>query len=555
MAETIPDIDMWNARLDPPLWVNPDSSDSTEAEPGDCGCCAMPKCCPPELECQSLRGSFSRMGFLEFGDSASDGATWRVYHKQGVRTTRVGSGTDSSTGTSADCGYSSSTYSINVTQFIGQEVPRVYYGGIGYGQGSASTSASDSTGCPFWGPVTPTEVCTATGTSWIEYSETHCYSNGVDPPTPIYARSYRYEHTLSDAEGETTEDFTAWREIYPTDGDFNDAVTAYNQYLEDYSDWETAWNAWNDGGQVGDEPPQPDTVDPPLDRPDESYGPCWYKITTEITIDPHYFGYNSDGSSADDPDPVVFATWIEGGAIGEPPCSGVGEVYDYTNTPVSSMPSWGSPTTNSEVVYEGGVDKDEWIAIVQAVMDAAEFPSEGCMSDLCSASREIRENISTGGNDIFFTEQWFRYRWKLNKCCGLYSALSWLEVFYPQAFLDWLNSSSSDPAPVDDLPVVEPKSWEWTGIARPTECDNSNSADSIIGPGEPGYDAFDDETRWSPWSLVVKTPVGEEGSTLLRSLYMVCYRSDYGTKPDYIPLYGDYNPSDLNEDGTPDSQQ
>jgi hypothetical protein len=36
---------------------------------------------------------------------------------------------------------------------------------------------------------------------------------------------------------------------------------------------------------------------------------------------------------------------------------------------------------------------------------------------------------------------------------------------------------------------------------------------------------------------------------------MVCYRSDYGTKPDYIPLYGDYNPSDLNEDGTPDSQQ
>ncbi len=459
-----------------------------------------------------------------------------IYRRQGTRTSRTGSGSANSGGSAEDCNYSSSTWSLSVTELIGYEYTRLYHGGIGY-DADIGSSGSMSDGCPYFPIEEMQPVCSASGTSILEYFQTHCYGDGIEEVNKVNGRSYRYEHSLSSAEGETTEEYTAWQSIYTDDAGYESALNLYETYLDDYAQWETEWNAWNDGGQIGPEPEEPDAVDEPMAKPTQYYGKCWYKITTTVTIDPHYFGYNSDGSSPDDPDGEAFAEWIAGKAVGEPPCSGSGEfVSAYTQTPVSAMPDYGGSTTSSEEVYEEGVDKDGWIALVEGVMADAQFPHEGCMGELCTARKQILQNIDSGGNDISYAEQWFRYRIKLNKCCGYRNILSgWREIFFPQVYLDWLETiaglGSSDDipsAPVDPNDTATKKQWSWSG--EPPLCPDGSSSASEDSSFEI-LDPYDHEPMWSPWSLVVKVPPGEQGIVAIRKYWQKCY----GNLPDLMP--------------------
>jgi hypothetical protein len=182
-------------------------------------------------------------------------------------------------------------------------------------------------------------------------------------------------------------------------------------------------------------------------------------------------------------------------------------------------------------VYEEGVTKEEWIALVQAVMDEAEFPHEGCMSNLCGAHRELVDNLSTGGNDIHFSEQWFRYRFKLNKCCAYRSILSgWREVFVPQSYQEWflglaeLGSGDVIPAPPVDLEdLAAHKQWLWTGI--PPLCKGSSSSNS---------DPFDYEPMWSAWSNPVKVPADECGLVVLKNYFQICHGSLQDVMPEVL---------------------
>lgn len=538
----IPDIDGWNARLNPRAKVDSNTSDSTYPEVDCEPCCEHPKCCPPKLECQSISAQFERLGYPNLDDSTSDSSD-TLYLKKGFTTTRSGDTTEESGDTTEDCGYSKRTWTVTATHFQGFEFTRSYRGGIGDG-------GSSSGDCPFYPTESGTDPsCSASGTSTQSNFSTACYGDGVEEQTRNYGRDSHYVWTIEDAEGDTTPAFTAWREEFPTDGDYDTALADYTAYLAAYAAWEIEYQEWVDGGEVGDPPVQPDAVAEPNARPTEFFPKCWWKIRLTVTIDPHYFGFNSDGSSAE-PDPTGsdynFTDWIADEASGPPPESGTGSfIASYTDSPISGLPSPVGSTDTEVPSYLEPVTYEEWKAAVKALIDAEDFPHDSCALTQCSAYREITATT--------YSERFFRYRWKLNKCCGTYSALAWLEVFYDLAFLAWLDSVASDPGPAPSTPTPTTKAWEWTGTRDDADCDDSTSDSTPLDP-------FDAEDHWSTWSAKVSIGAGLEGLIRLRSLYMVCWRSSrYGTKPDRVePLTGDlgiYDPSDLNENGIADSQE
>lgn len=514
----IPDIDAWNARLNPREKTDSNLSDSTYPEVDCETCCTHPKCCPPKLECQSISAQFERQGYPN-----TRGA---LYLKKGFTTTRTGSTDEEYAGgvtpfTSGTCGYTRRIWTVNATHFQGFEFTRSYYGGIGDG-------GSSSGDCPSYPPESGTDPsCAAYGVSDLSDYSTKCYG---DPPyTKNHGRDSHYVWTIEDAEGDEDPSFTAWRVEFPTDADYDATVTAYNAYLVAYAAYEHDHQAWLDGGEVGDPPVAPDTVSEPTGRPDQFLPKCWWKIRQTVTIDPHYFGFYSDGSSAEPHltgSDYNFADWIADGAAGPPPESGTGDfIVSYTTSPIGGLPSPAGSVDVEVPSYLNPVTYDEWKAAVKALIDAEDFPHDSCALTQCSAYREITATT--------YSERFFRYRWKLNKCCGTYSALAWLEVFYDLAFLAWLKGGSGE-APSTPTPVN--KAWEWTGTRDDAACDASHdSSDSEY------LDPFDDEDHWSPWSGTVRIGADREGLIRLRSLHMVCWRSSrYGTKPDRVePVTGD----------------
>lgn len=542
MADTIPTIDAWNARLAPPLVVDSNASDSQWAEDGDCGCCMMPKCCPPQLQCQS---GFSTIGFVGFtdpgiSDSNSDGITDKFLRH--VTRTEENSYTETSNYPYPD---DATTYtSLSVTSTAYEQTVMSYATAL-----HASISGAFFAAACFIEANPEVMTCEFGGTR----TETH---TGLSREDGVWVEYVLQEvsKVVSSAEGDETTDHIQWElDAAQWDIDHPDYATEHAAWVTAHAEWVTAhaawvieYQAWEDAGGVGDPPEEPiEPVEPPPRpvEPDEFYGPCWWKTVTTTTNYERYW----TGSA--------WATRAIAGTEEFPNPSTVTS-YGFTGSPLEG------PTTGPTVSYENRVTHAEFLAQAEAwtaanrhrIFDAADTSGEsaGCEpGDLCYASR------SDGSPTTAYQEIFFRYRWKLNKCCGLYAGLAWLEVYYPKEFIDWLaaelaSSGHTDP-PV--IPTTTNKAWEWEGLTRPTECNNSNSSDSVIGPNDPGWNAFDDETRWSPWSLTVSVPSGEMGRVHLRNLYMSCYRSIYGTKPDLIPLYGTYDPSDLDGDGIKDSQQ
>lgn len=484
----------------------------------ECGCCPQVRCCPPILECQSLTAQFHRQGYFDF-ESSDSNPDDTLYLKRGFAYTRTGTLEEEyapgpppylpTTG-----GYSKQLWTINETSFRGIEFTRSYHGGIGNG----GSSPSD---CPSWGVESGTEPsCTSEGSSEKKTYFSHTYGG---PVTVVPGQTTNYLWTIEDAEGDTTEAFTAWRTEFPSDGAYDAAVAAYQAYLAAYGAWEIEYQAWLDGGEVGEPPEPPETVWEPASRPTEFYPKCWFKVICTIQIFPHYFGYNSDGSSAE---PEIsgsdydFADWIEDQGDGEPPQSGTGSfVVGYYNSALF-LPSPSGAVDTEEQTYLEPVTLEEWKDTVQGLIDAAEFPDTGCMEEICGAYREfiIAPNVTETRN----LERIFRYRWKLDKCCGFKEVLSgWRQVFFPLSYIRWWESlallDSGDPIPpppVDLDALATKRQWLWTG--DPPGCVDSDESDSIVP------DHYDHEPMWSPWSLVVKIAPGEEGRIVLDRYWQRC---------------------------------
>lgn len=135
----------------------------------------------------------------------------------------------------------------------------------------------------------------------------------------------------------------------------------------------------------------------------------------------------------------------------------------------------------------------------------------------------------------------FQYRWKLDSCCRNQKIRAeWDEVFFPKVFLAWLDEIrlQSEPGPPPVMPTVTKKAWQWEGT--PPGCDESASWFEED-------DRFLDESMWSPWSLPVLPPPGEEGIVVLRNLMIDCNPdSKWGSKPELMRgVLPEYDASDL----------
>jgi hypothetical protein len=105
---------------------------------------------------------------------------------------------------------------------------------------------------------------------------------------------------------------------------------------------------------------------------------------------------------------------------------------------------------------------------------------------------------------------------------GTFFRIDWDEVFYP---LGWdaviddpENPGEEIPDPAAPVPVLTPKSVEWTG------------------PGD--LEDATDATWLTEWSAVVRVPEGEEGTVEVRNVRYSCYRSRAGSKPQVAESFG-----------------
>lgn len=518
MSETIPTIDAWNARLAPPTY-DPNTSDSVRPEPGDCGCCLMPKCCPPRLECQSGVATVEFVGFINTGLSGSDSD-----HTRYLRNVAMTIGDSQTTTSTYWNGSEYVTYNSEV-------VTATHYHGVGqeYSQAFSGLLGGTGTGACIFSPSELTDVCPIGG-----QRVTNFYSVVNDGGTYYVFESHRETRVYSSAEGDETPAHIAWQAeadawylLYTDQAGFDAAHAAWVTATATYDAWAAARDAWvnedpdNRNPEDYPEPEPPLPGDEPLPLPDEPtayFGPCDIKcVITDTFWEWNYTTHSADETSTDTYTDYGDATFL-----------GPSHLEDQYET----------PTTYAEFLVLANAWVDANRDIFFDLIDSAS-------SDACVPGTDCYAERAEGADYDSITDRFFRYRWKLNKCCSLYSGLSWLEVYYSQDFLNWLASGGSGDAP--DTPTPNVKSWEWTGVSRPAVCDESGSST--------GLDPFDDPDTWSPWSLTVAVPNSDWGRVYIRDLYMTCYRSAYGTKPDFIPLYGTYDPSDLNEDGIPDSQQ
>jgi hypothetical protein len=149
----------------------------------------------------------------------------------------------------------------------------------------------------------------------------------------------------------------------------------------------------------------------------------------------------------------------------------------------------------------------------------------------------------------------FRYRWRVAPCHpGSYYKIEWDEIFFPLAYLDWLEDAQDpdviafDPNanPPPALPVITTKNWEWEGTAL---------GDCVPLDPTNNYDYRKDiAERMSDWSGPVRTT--EQGIIEIHNVRVYCYRSTYGSKPQYVTpaggSTGTYSTGDVDQDGAPD---
>jgi hypothetical protein len=113
----------------------------------------------------------------------------------------------------------------------------------------------------------------------------------------------------------------------------------------------------------------------------------------------------------------------------------------------------------------------------------------------CIAEREWDAVTSTCGGTTEERDCWDRareervfYRWTVHDDhAGSYFKIEWDEVFIPEG---------------GGAATLTAKSWEWTGGSKE-----------------------------SPWSLPMVVPAGELGTVEVRNVRYICYRSNFGSKP------------------------
>jgi hypothetical protein len=462
-----------------------------------CGCCPMPLCPPPTVLCQSIRFGVVTAGFVVFPEDStpdSDSTTppCELYLSQTA--SRIWSGINTSTdsyltsgGTSVsrpDFPYDSRVVTGSLTRSVILE----------YDQGWSASAVQ----CGVASIAAQTTRCEILGSFQEEENVGYVYdSPELRKVLTLLSRDYSYE----EISGELNPAYTQW------ESDFAQWEIDFAEYEAEYQE---AYDEWVDGGMVG---PEPD-YDPPVEpnepaepvEPIQFWPPCTFKTTTITTF---YEVVFEDGepfaelveSTPEDPNPLT-EEFLD--TILRPPSSATEPPVEYENaTTVSAELALGLAWVRGEIEFPDDID---------STSDKC-APEANCTAFFGSEELDCTGEIS--GQD-------FRYR----LCVpaeheGTYFRAEWDEVFYPEG---WDDSQDSDPP----LPVVTPKSWEWTGPPGGANDSDSNPSN-------------DTEDRCSPWGLVVKVPDGQEGFTVIRNMRTSCYAaSPYGTKYTLHESFGIY---------------
>jgi hypothetical protein len=496
--------------------------------------------------------------FLPFGQ----GAPWPRYKKLGDITTADGDVTRTDDEPGNDIGeYVASTHVVSAEAFYGLEYSRNYWGGV----------FPENEDCPFWPDLDPVESCTSEGTS--TYTAYDWKFWGVLPPfNQDYAASYTWTETIASAEGDTTVEFLAWRVLYPTDGDYETAVTAYAVYQAEYQVWidnqpnpEDYENPEDyDAAVLAWEATEPDPVDEPTARPEEFYGPCQFKIIFTITIFDHYFGKNSDGSSAVPASPPADSVqdWVDGGQIGDAPTTGTGTKTTYTGDETQTFSALAKPVGTTIVSLTGQytepVEKEDWDDEVAQIIDGALSCGldDACYVDVCVAATAIL-SLSFVANQVC-------YRWVIPTDGTMNDPRKTLPDPLPEGYEDadawWADNQIPKPYQGTYFKVTwdvltEPDGWDDT-INDPNETlpdplpEGYDTADEwwadhqVPKPGRPTRTYLQDLTwewtgpadplnpeSWKSPEYVLKRPP-EAGNRRVVNIRYECYRSPYGNKPE-----------------------
>lgn len=530
--------------------------DALQGTLAECGCCPPPSCCPPVVECQS-RNMYARVtAFIKYPDSSDSDSdvrpgwlphyrtkTYRKARNEVVTTTLTFPGPD--THTNGGESYTSETIDYGYTHDFIQEYSDIFEVENGVPH------------CRFNESVYSYR-CTVSG-GYLRRSYGAYSTTDTGPPvtgTWHTFLAYEEEVTYSDVSGLETDDHLAWEAIY------TDAATwqgiydqweidqaAYNAWLlakSIHDDWEAvrdAHDAW-EADPVGDEPPEegpeppeegPEPTNPgdePAAEPGEFYPPCTMRTTTTQTSWGTYVlpgggvGIRLVDNGSDGPDnPLTFHSDSVGGDPGSP-----NPVFIYSN----------------EIAFESWLAAVDAFHALSANFDGqeSEDSATACTTrDRCSASKYVYRNLIEQDGTWNADFQWFRYRFKLNKCCAWQDIRSeWDEVLYRQEWLAWRaamdarGESESTPDPVEPTPAPVKTAKVWTWLGTPPRCPDDSSASSSAPPVDP----YDHEPMWSPWSAVVKMPAGEiNGIIVNRNYQQKCYEAPPQNFPDVFGIYDD----------------
>ena len=372
-------------------------------------CCEQPECPVPLESCRSVTGQLTSQGFID-----PDDAVWRRYKKFGTRKWITAAGSEDGFLTGYGT-FVSATYEANAETFQGDEYTRLYYGVVG---------------CESYPVEEPTTHCEATGSATTEFFSVKPWSTGLGTP-PVINYVYSAESTstvsISSAEGLETEAHKAWKILFPTQEDYEDAVDLYNAYLADYAQYEIDLAAWYAGGSVGDPPTEPDAVEEPPPEPEEFYGPCVWQLTQDIDIQAHFFGYNSDGSSAAPPlDQDALDAWWQDPGTSDPPCPGSSTktTIETSLNPLTVMlrPSCGvdvDDINTDDSDYREGVTLAEWKTLAELAIESdLNFENEECLGDQCIALRHEEGSSDAPDDNASLILQAARGSWDVDDSHG-----------------------------------------------------------------------------------------------------------------------------------------
>lgn len=481
-----------------------------------CGCCPMPTCPEPIQLCQSIRFGVVTAGYrqtLLSSDSSSDSdlsCSLHLSKTTGTLYSGIGTTTDvyavSGGGvvTIEDHPYESRIVGGSLTRNVIEEWSQGWSASVI--QCGASSISEELTRCELIGSFSEEERLG--------------YAYGSPQQRKVVTTLTR-EYSYEDVEGELNPAYSQWEEDFAQwELDHDQWVIDHDQWMIDLADYEEtyqeAYDAWVDGGMVGDEPDYNPPNEP--EEPAEPYEPVqfWPPCTSKTTISSTLYEVSFvDGepfsepveSTEENPNPVVEEFFD---VIVRPPTSSTPietEFGEAVNP--SEQLALGVAWARSQMTWDGSSDSSGSNSCEQEAFCKAEF-----FESVDDCSGEV------AGQDV-------RYGWCIpEEHYGSYYRIEWDEVFFPQG---WDDSQDSNPPE----PQLTPRAWEWTGAPTyPNEsASDSNSSDF--------FDSSSDE-RCSPWSPIIQVPDGLSGEVEIRNVRVLCYRSSLGQKFQLYPNFGIY---------------